>query len=112
MAAGVTLRKDALSAFRAYLEDALAPAVEQAIDSPPGLGGIFGKLGSVGSTRSQACPRLVYTTNWGLKRPGSSRLPAGIVVIPGMPLEAPATGEPQVGQKLRRTVLPLSAFDS
>jgi single-stranded-DNA-specific exonuclease len=30
MAAGVTLRKDALSAFRAHLEDALAPAVEAA----------------------------------------------------------------------------------
>jgi single-stranded-DNA-specific exonuclease len=30
MAAGVTLRKDALGAFRAYLEDALAPAVEAA----------------------------------------------------------------------------------
>src|SRR6516164_4774561 len=30
MAAGVTLRKDALSAFRAYLEDALAGAVEAA----------------------------------------------------------------------------------
>jgi single-stranded-DNA-specific exonuclease len=30
MAAGVTLRKEALSAFRAYLEDALAPAVEAA----------------------------------------------------------------------------------
>jgi single-stranded-DNA-specific exonuclease len=30
MAAGVTLRKDALSAFRAYLEGALAPAVEAA----------------------------------------------------------------------------------
>jgi single-stranded-DNA-specific exonuclease len=30
MAAGVTLRKDALGAFRAFLEDALAPAVEAA----------------------------------------------------------------------------------
>jgi single-stranded-DNA-specific exonuclease len=30
MAAGVTLRKDALAAFRAFLEDALAPAVEVA----------------------------------------------------------------------------------
>jgi single-stranded-DNA-specific exonuclease len=30
MAAGVTLRKDALGAFRAYLEDALAPAVAAA----------------------------------------------------------------------------------
>jgi single-stranded-DNA-specific exonuclease len=30
MAAGVTLRKDALAAFRAYLEEALAPAVEAA----------------------------------------------------------------------------------
>jgi single-stranded-DNA-specific exonuclease len=30
MAAGVTLRKDALGAFRAYLEDALAPAVDAA----------------------------------------------------------------------------------
>jgi single-stranded-DNA-specific exonuclease len=30
MAAGVTLRKDALAAFRAHLEDALAPAVEAA----------------------------------------------------------------------------------
>jgi single-stranded-DNA-specific exonuclease len=30
MAAGVTLRKDTLSAFRAYLEDALANAVEAA----------------------------------------------------------------------------------
>ena len=30
MAAGVTLRKDALSAFRAYLEDALGPAIEAA----------------------------------------------------------------------------------
>ena len=30
MAAGVTLRKDALGAFRAFLEDALASAVEAA----------------------------------------------------------------------------------
>ncbi|MBV9970928.1 MAG: single-stranded-DNA-specific exonuclease RecJ [Xanthobacteraceae bacterium] len=30
MAAGITLRKDALGAFRAYLEEALAPAVEAA----------------------------------------------------------------------------------
>ena len=30
MAAGITLQKDALGAFRAYLEEALAPAVEAA----------------------------------------------------------------------------------
>jgi hypothetical protein len=47
-----------------------------------------------------------------LKTLGSSRLPALIVITPGKPLVAPTTGEPQVGQKPRRTVLPLSAFTS
>jgi hypothetical protein len=45
-----------------------------------------------------------------LKTLGSSRLPAGTVVISGMPLDRPTTDEPQVGQKPRRTTLPLSAL--
>jgi single-stranded-DNA-specific exonuclease len=47
MAAGITLRKDALAAFRAYLEEALAPSVEAArrerallIDGAVSAGGV------------------------------------------------------------------------
>ncbi len=71
----------------------------------------MGKLCSAGSIRSQACPRLVYTTKPGLKTEGSSRLPAGIVRISGMPLVRASTEEPQAAQKPRPTRLPLSAVE-
>jgi hypothetical protein len=68
-----------------------------------------GKLGRLVSMRSQLGARLAKTTICGWNTSRSSRLEARRKINSGMAVLVENTGAPQVGQKARVTIFPLSA---
>jgi len=80
-----------------------------AIFVPPVQPGFLSKLGSSASTSAQGCPLSRQMCIVGRNQPGSSSAAAFNTTTDSMAESSENKGEPQVGQKLRVTSLPLSA---
>src|SRR5271155_2958143 len=70
--------------------------------------GILSKFRKPGATAAHGCALDVKMFIVGLKRAGSSRLPALITITSGITPSCVVTGAPQEVQKPRPTLLPLS----